>query len=356
MIFVSRPATGTSGKSRNADAPAAWGRRHRSSQVRARMGGYRMKRVLVLGASGMLGSMVVDVLSRDVTLMVSATVRDERLAATGRRRLPGVNWQVFDVGLGDGVSPLPVLDGQQWVINCIGITKQTIRDDRPADVERAIRVNALFPHLLGAAVGPTGGRMIQIATDCVFSGRRGGYTEEDAHDPLDVYGKTKSLGEARQEQVHHLRCSIIGPEPKGYKFLLEWFLRQPRGAQVRGFVNHRWNGLTTLHFARICLGVITAGFPVPVLQHVVATSTVTKAEMLRYFASAYGREDVQIMEVETPEAIDRTLATTGPSVNAAIWRHAGYAQPPTVPAMIRELSQFDYRFGELAAPARHVSP
>lgn len=308
-----------------------------------------MTKVAVLGSSGMLGSMLVDVLSRDRELDITATVRTDQLAAAGHRRLPQVVWRVFDADRWDGISPLSLLEDQEWVINCIGITKQVIRDNDPAEVERAVRINALLPYRLGATVGRARGHMIQIATDCVYSGRRGSYTEADPHDPLDVYGKSKSLGETRQESMHHLRCSIIGPEPKDYKFLLEWFLRQPRGAEVRGFANHQWNGLTTLHFARICHGVIRNGLKLAALQHVVPSGTLTKAEMLGHFAKAYGREDIQITETEARETIDRTLVTVDPATNALLWRYAGYGIPLTVPAMILELSQFDYRFEELTA-------
>src|SRR5436190_133310 len=83
-------------------------------------------------------------------------------------------------------------------------------DVRPSEVERAVDVNARLPHLLGELARGADARILQIATDCVYSGSRGEYVESDPHDALDVYGKTKSLGESFQETVHHLRCSIIG--------------------------------------------------------------------------------------------------------------------------------------------------
>jgi dTDP-4-dehydrorhamnose reductase len=309
-----------------------------------------MTHVLVLGASGMLGSMVTDVLSRAPGVSVTATVREAALRAAGQRRLPSVDWQLFDAAAWDPqVSGLPGLRPGSWVVNCIGITKPLIRDDRPAEVLRALRINSLLPYALAEAVASVGGRMIQIATDCVFSGRRGTYTEADAHDPLDVYGKTKSLGEPRLPGVHHLRCSIIGPEPKDHKFLLEWFLRQPRGASVQGYRNHRWNGVTTLHFARVCLGIITSELSLSPLHHLVPSGTVTKAEMLHIFSEVYGRQDITIRDVQAQDVIDRTLATTDPGTNSALWAQAGYATPPTVPEMIRELGRFDYRLADVTA-------
>ncbi|MDQ7844002.1 MAG: sugar nucleotide-binding protein [Armatimonadota bacterium] len=309
-----------------------------------------MTHVLVLGASGMLGSMVTDVLARAPDLAVTATVRDEGLRAAAQERLPSVEWLRFDAATWDPRrAPLPGQRPGSWVINCIGITKPLIRDDHPAEVLRALQINSLLPYALAEAVASAGGRMIQIATDCVFSGRRGAYTEADPHDPLDVYGKSKSLGEPHLPGVHHLRCSIIGPEPKDYKFLLEWFVRQPRGASVQGYRNHRWNGVTTLHFARVCLGVITSGLPLPPLHHLVPGGALTKAEMLHVFSEVYGRQDIAIREVDAKDVIDRTLATTDPATNAALWAQAGYVTPPTVPEMIRELGRFDYRLAGMVA-------
>lgn len=311
-----------------------------------------MPHVLVLGASGMLGSMVTDVLSRVPGLSVTATVRDAALGAAGQARLPSVDWQVFDAASWDPRdAPLPGLRRGSWVVNCIGVTKPLIRDDRPAEVERALRINSLLPFALAGAIHSAGGWMIQIATDCVFSGKRGAYTETDAHDPLDVYGKTKSLGEPHLPGVHHLRCSIIGPEPKDHKFLLEWFVHQPKGASVQGYRNHRWNGVTTLHYARVCLGVITSGLTLPPLHHLVPSGMATKAEMLHAFSEVYGRPDIAIRDVDAKDVIDRTLATTDPATNATLWAQAGYATPPTVLEMIRELGRFDYRFaGMVASP------
>ena len=170
-------------------------------------------RVVVLGASGMLGSMVLSELAGDGTLEVTGTVR------------PALDAECAGV---DDLARL--LDGASWAVNAIGVIKPYIRDDEAAAVERAVRVNGLFPHLLARAAERTGCRVLQIATDCVYSGTIGNYREDAPHDALDVYGKTKSLGEVNSPAVHHLRCSIIGPEPKAHVSLLDWFLGPPSGS------------------------------------------------------------------------------------------------------------------------------
>src|SRR3990167_8291610 len=235
----------------------------------------------------MLGSMVVDWLARDKTLDVAATVRGQKYLEYGRTVLPKVIWHLLDVERCLSSDVLSILEGYDWIINAIGVNKQFIHDDNRTEVERAIWINGLFPHWLARKAGESGARVIQIETDCVYSGREGHYTEDAPHDSLDVYGKTKSLGEVRSSNVFHLRCSIIGPELKNHVSLLDWFLGQPLGEKMTGFTNHRWNGLTSLHFARICHGVIKNNLKLSHVHHVVPSDEMTKAEMLGEFAGAY---------------------------------------------------------------------
>ena len=305
-------------------------------------------RVLVLGGSGMLGSTVVDWLARDNSLNVAATVRTEKYLEACRTVIPEVRWHILDAEDYYSLNTLCVAGKYDWIINAIGVTPHIIHDDNPADVERAIQINALFPHCLARKAKDAGGRIIQIATDCVYAGRGGHYAEDAPHDSLDVYGKTKSLGEVRSSNVFHLRCSIVGPELKNHLLLLGWFLRQPLGAKVRGFTNHRWNGLTSLHFAKICHGIIKHNLRLPHLQHVVPADEMTKAEMLGEFARVYGRGDVRIERGETALAIDRTLRTKNEALNRSIWEAAGFPGPQSIADMIREMRSFDFRFGSLA--------
>lgn len=250
--------------------------------------------ITVLGASGMLGSMVCDVLELEFTTLSR----------------PQFDAESYETGL----------KGQ--VINCIGVIKPYCND-----VQRAIKVNALFPHRL-----PKG--TIQIATDCVFSGNKGNYIETDNHDATDVYGRTKSLGEA--PHIKNLRCSIIGPEQKNHLSLLDWFLQQE--GEVDGYTNHLWNGITTFHFARIVQGVLREGIELPYMQHIVPANTVSKMKLLRLLANAY-KKDIRVRGVEAPETIDRTLNTIDPAMNRRLWKAAGYSQPPSIEQMIREMAE-----------------
>ncbi len=260
-----------------------------------------------------------------------------------QRIYPEANWVHFDYHRATQNRDFETLGQQDWVINCIGITKPLIKDDNSTQIENAVLINCMLPHDLSRYAASLGGRILQIATDCVYSGKEGLYKEDAAHDPVDVYGKTKSIGETWQPNVHHLRCSIIGPEPKDFKFLIEWFRRQERGATVNGFINHNWNGVTTLHFAKICQGIVDNGIGLGHLQHVVPDGSITKAKMLQEFAKAYGRADIVIKNIEAGTVIDRTLATSNPERNSALWRAAGHENIPTVSDMIAELGAYQYR-------------
>lgn len=293
----------------------------------------------------MLGSMIVDVLSRDPELNVSATVRNQMLADRSRRILPEVGWRLLDAASAGRDSIRKAINGSQWIINAIGITKPYVHDDNPAEIENAMRINSFFPYKLAACAQSFGANVIQIATDCVYSGRTGSYCETDLHDPLDVYGKTKSLGEVLYPGTHCLRCSIIGPEPKSYVFLIEWFRRQANAAALDGFTNHQWNGLTTLHFARLCGGAIKSGLPLSRLQHVIPSGSVSKYELLKIFAAQFRRTDLHINPTEATSVIDRTLSTKHEDLNRNLWIQAGYNEPPTIAAMVAELATFNYRFG-----------
>lgn len=300
-----------------------------------------MTGVVVLGASGMLGSMVTDVLAGDGRWSVAGTVRTSELAAACRDRLPDVDWGVLDAG--DERSLAGALDGATWVVNAIGLTKPFVHDNDPAEVERAVWGNAIFPFRLQQAAEAVGARVIQIATDCVYSGAAGRYVESSPHDALDVYGKTKSLGEVHRPNMYLLRCSIIGPEPSTPSYLLEWLRKQPAGATVNGYTDHRWNGVTTHAFARLCGAIIDGAEIAAGLQHVIPTGEVTKAELLSLMAAAYGREDITVVPGASAHSIDRTLRTEVPAANDRLWAAAGYAEPPTVARMVSDVAAFTPR-------------
>ena len=287
-----------------------------------------MTKVLLLGSEGMLGSMVRRILAADPSLELTPTARS---AGDGQRG--------FDARR-DSVEKLLDGDDFEWIINAIGVVKPRI-DERDADsIENAIAVNALFPYRLAAASAKRGQRVIQIATDGVFAGTAGPYDESAAHDAPDVYGKTKSLGEVPATNVVHLRCSIVGPERPPGGSLLGWILAARPGDQLTGYTGQRWNGITTLHFARLCAALI-AGAEAPALRHVIPADSVTKAELIEIALAAFGREGVELRYEPGPEIADRTLTTRSPEANRRLWAAAGYEHPPTIREMLADLAALD---------------
>jgi dTDP-4-dehydrorhamnose reductase len=284
-----------------------------------------MKKVLILGATGMLGSACKSVLSHSENLEVIVTARKSE---TGYLKFDAAN---------DDIDAMISAVKPDWIVNCIGVIKPHINEESLESRTRAIEINGLFPEKLAQS---TKKPIIQIATDCVFSGRKGSYVESDLHDATDVYGKTKSLGEMPADNLKHLRVSIIGPEVGRSTSLLEWFRNQPKGASLNGFTDHLWNGITTHHFGYLTRGIIEQDFTDFSRTHIIPKDVVSKANLLRIFATSYKRSDILISDVKSAVTIDRTLATENEELNSKLWKFAGYEEPPSVEMMVEEQARY----------------
>lgn len=289
----------------------------------------------------MLGTAVVRSLL-DFGLPVRATARVVDDAPDDIRE----HFVAFDAATDDVAQILSGLGAGDYVVNCIGIIKPYIHDDDEAERLRAIAINSALPYAIAAAATAGGFRVIQIATDCVYSGATGLYDENSLFDPMDVYGKTKSLGEVPSERFLNLRCSVIGPEIKGKTSLLEWVLAHEDGSTFTGYTDHLWNGLTGQAFGRVAAGIIRTGHELSGTYHVVPSGLVSKDELSRIILAAYGRTGVTVTPTETGHAIDRTLATVFPDVNARLWKDAGYASIPSVEHMVYDLVRESTPIGE----------
>lgn len=195
----------------------------------------------------------------------------------------------------------------RYVVNCIGRIWQ--KSMEPADLFRA---NALLPlHLAQRLRGDQ--HLFHASTDCVFAGTRGDYRVDDTPDADDEYGVSKQLGEgvAHWPNVSVLRVSIVGPDLGGGHGLLGWFLKQSEARPVSGFVNHFWNGITTLEWARIVVERIQrlerGEAHVPLTQP--GTERIDKYTLLCAFRDAFGTRH-EIRPVEAPTTVDRTLVPT----------------------------------------------
>ena len=269
---------------------------------------------LVLGVTGMLGSMVYDYLSRNPAIRVMGTARipDSRSRTALGREF------AFDAAgdIPQQLEPILATFRPDYVINCIGIINIHCRDSDPAGVLLAVRVNALFPHLLSDLLrrAQPGTKVLHITTDCVFSGRTGHYDESALHDATDMYGKSKSLGEVQADSWLNLRCSIVGPEPYGRNSLLEWFLRHPPETAINGFSHHLWNGVSTLQYAKFFEEIIIQDDfdrlrGMSHTLHYAPNEAVTKCELLELFNEVFARR-CRIERVAAPgPPVDRTLVS-----------------------------------------------
>jgi dTDP-4-dehydrorhamnose reductase len=256
-------------------------------------------RVLVLGGDGMLGHELLRELGP--AHEVAVTLRQPS-SAYERHGLfhAGNAYYGIDVRQPDAVPG--VLDdfGPDAVVNAVGIIKQ--RPDGQSTVP-CLEVNALFPHRLAALCHTTGARLVHLSTDCVFSGDRGSYREEDRPDPPDVYGMTKLLGEVDDGSALVLRSSIVGLELASSRSLVEWFL-QSRGT-VRGFTRAIYTGLTTTEMSRLVEKLLLEHPELHGLWHV-ASEPISKYDLLRLLASTLGKADVEIV-ADDSVACDRSL-------------------------------------------------
>jgi dTDP-4-dehydrorhamnose reductase len=209
------------------------------------------------------------------------------------------------------------------VFNAVGIIKQLKQAHDPVT---SITINALFPHQLRLLCAACGARLIHISTDCVFSGKKGGYTEQDIPDPEDLYGRTKLLGEVSAPGSVTVRTSMIGRELETRSGLIEWFLSQ-RGGQARGYQRAIYTGFTTLELARV-LAFIAEKQPELSGVWIVSSDPINKYELLAMVNRIYGLDIC--LEPDTSFVCDR-------SMNSSRFREATGYRPPSWADMICEM-------------------
>lgn len=278
-------------------------------------------KILVLGGNGMLGHRVALQLSQSHDVTATVRVSDERLAA-----------MVPDAAQRAGVSADDFATVRQTiedvradaVVNCIGIVKQ--RDEAKAAVP-SIAVNSLFPQLLAQLCSEMGIRMVHLSTDCVFTGTRGMYREDDVPDADDLYGRTKLLGEVGGEGVVTVRTSMVGWEIGRPHGLLEWFAAQ-RGGRCNGYRRGVFSGLSTAALADVIERLLTEWAELQGMWHV-SVAPIDKYALLTMVRDALGW-DVTIDPVDEP-AIDRSL-------DSSRFRDVTGWEPPSWDEMVARLA------------------
>ncbi len=238
----------------------------------------------------------------------------------------------------DNFADLCKIVNPNFVINCIGAIKPTITNKKES-INNAISINSLFPLEISKTAVDLEFNYIQIGTDCVFSGSKGNYSELSMTDATDVYGKTKIVGEVTSANKALIRSSIVGPETGNGKSLLNWFLRT-ENLEVNGFTDHEWNGVTTLNFAKIVLGITKNQNKNIKLQHLIPNDKVNKYELLLLFQEYFSKQ-IKINDAISEAKVDRTLKTNNSRTNDELWKLGGYQKIPSVRENISELAEFE---------------
>ncbi len=258
--------------------------------------------ILILGGAGMLGHKLWQTLGDRRDIWVTFRGASDRYARfslfSADRSIGGVDAAAFDTVVDACGAVQPTV-----VVNCIGVIKQLPAAKDPVV---SLTVNALFPNRLAQLCRSMGARLIHLSTDCVFSGRKGNYTESDMPDADDLYGRTKLLGEVTGPGCLTLRTSMVGRELETSSGLTEWFLSH-RGQSVQGYRKASFSGLTTRALSAVLAQVIDRHPDLSGLYHV-ASTPITKHDLLCRM-NDYFRAGIVVDPVDPVDnmAIDRTL-------------------------------------------------
>ncbi|MBY0090736.1 SDR family oxidoreductase [Priestia aryabhattai] len=249
-------------------------------------------KLLILGGKGMAGHVITAYFIQKPEYEVFYTSRDPK----------DKNSLYLDVTDSNKVEKIIETIKPNIVINCVGILNEYASDNRLL----AFQVNSLLPHQLSRLVERYQGKLIQISTDCVFSGMKGDYTEDDIPDGTSVYAETKRLGEIISDKHLTIRTSIIGPELKedGIGLFL-WFMKQK--GKIKGYQQVLWNGITTLELAKAIETMIKHN--ISGLYHLGSERKISKFTLLKMMEEVFEKTDVEIIP-DSEITLDRTIRNT----------------------------------------------
>lgn len=244
---------------------------------------------LVMGCNGMAGHMVSLYLKEQGHDVTGFARKESDLVKT-------IVGDATDAGLVQNI----IINGRyEYVINCIGVLNR----DAESDKSKAVFLNAYLPHFLADITEKTNTRIIHLSTDCVFSGKRGQYREDDLRDGETFYDRSKALGELNDDKNITIRTSILGPDRNKEGIgLLNWFMKQ--NGSVNGYSKTIWTGLTTLQLAKVievlcknnCVG----------LYNIVPNSSISKYELLKIFNRIL-RNNKLLIELDDRVVLDKSL-------------------------------------------------
>lgn len=287
-------------------------------------------KIIIFGVTGMMGHVLFQYFSTQNDTQVWGTIRDP---AQKNHFLPPSRDHLIQLNdIQDNTEVLRLLQKVKpdLVINCIGVIKQLASSNNPLVV---IPVNSVWPHQLARHCQEVSARMIHFSTDCVFSGKKGNYTELDNSDATDLYGRSKFLGEVTdQPHVLTLRSSFIGHELANHYSLVDWFLFQQ--GPIKGYTRAIYSGLPTIEVAHLIHQlVLRPNFLSGLYQ--VATQPISKYDLLTLIGQVYHHSI--IIEPDDSVIIDRSL-------NGTLFEQATGYQAPSWPVMIEQMYESNQKW------------
>ena len=246
------------------------------------------KKIFILGSNGMLGKYVTTYFKQENFDVVALTRKDFEVILFSEEEL---SQKMKDLGI----------HYDEVIINCIGLIKQ--RDD--IDDMEFMTVNSIFPQILSRVCKKEDIHLIHVTSDCAYDGLDGNYNENDLHTAKDSYGLSKSLGET--DNCTTIRTSIIGEEDNNKLSLIEW-VKSNKNNTVNGYINHFWNGVTCLQYAKICKMIIENNAYWFGVKHIHSPDEFNKFELVNMISDVYDL-NITVNEFETDEKCDRTLSS-----------------------------------------------
>ncbi len=285
------------------------------------------KKILILGATGMMGSTLSKLLKDDDRFDILCTYKNLlkinliNLKKNQKKKLNLFEKKKLKKIISD-FEP-------EFIVNCVGLIKQLFKKNNKNE---AIYLNAHIPKILSEIVKQKSLKIIHLSTDCVFSGKKGNYKETDECDAQDFYGKSKFLGEIKSKNIINIRTSIVGNELTTKHSLLNWFLSQNK---IKGYSKAFFSGLTTLELSRLLINKIILEKKIKNGLFHVSGPKISKLNLLRIVKKIYGKQT--IIEVDNNVNIDRSLSSVK-------FKKKVKTKVKSWPIMIKELRVFDENF------------
>lgn len=251
-----------------------------------------MKKILVIGIKGMAGHVIFNKFKDEYGFAAYGIARNIE---------PSENTFNLDVNNTDVLGQIITEHKFDVIVNCIGILNKDAEDNP----DKAIWFNSYFPHYLEKVTKNTGTKVIHISTDCVFSGNKGNYTEEDFKDGVGFYAQSKALGEIVNDKDLTIRTSIIGPELNENGIgLFHWFMFQPDDSQLKGYSQALWSGITTIELAKVVKWAIEEN--VVGLKQIAPHHKINKFDLLQLFNEIFRENKLTIIE-DDHYKVDKSL-------------------------------------------------